>query len=420
MNNPTLASKAEKPRPDIRKIIKDIIVNKQAEVEEWFDDISSKTPPFFYNSVDLRNSGFKLAPVDTNLFPAGFNNLSESERKQAKQTTKEFFAKYHKDVKKVLIIAEDHTRNVYYLENIAYLLEIIKGAGLEVYATNIATSQSGEEVSLKSASGLDVNFKPAFKEEGRIKTRCGFDPEFILVNNDLTDGAPDLLKDVEQIVSPPLGFGWYRRRKTSHFDTYNNMARDFCNKFDIDPWLITTYFQRCGVVNFKERKGIECVALRVDKTIDKIKSKYDEYGIKETPYVFIKSDRGTYGMGIMTASSGDEVFEMSKKIRNKMNTIKGGVQNTEVIIQEGVPTIDAVEGNPAEPMIYMIGAKPAGCIYRLNKQKDSYGNLNAKGMGFASIANHTEDEKVCDSLGLISRIASHAAAWECYEEIYSI
>jgi glutamate--cysteine ligase len=27
-------------------------------------------------SVDLRNAGFKLAPVDTNLFPGGFNNLN--------------------------------------------------------------------------------------------------------------------------------------------------------------------------------------------------------------------------------------------------------------------------------------------------------------------------------------------------------
>ena len=420
MSNPTLADKANKPTPDIRKIIKEIVVNKKDEVESWFEKISEKTPPFFYNSVDLRNSGFKLAPVDTNLFPAGFNNLNESERKKAKLTTKEFFAKYHSDVKNVLIIAEDHTRNVYYLENVAYLAEIIKGAGLEVCITSLVTSQSGEEVTLKSASGLDVNLKPAVREGGRVKTKCGFDPEFILVNNDLTDGAPELLQDVQQVVSPPLGFGWYRRRKTSHFDTYNNMARDFCNKFDIDPWLITTYFQRCGVVNFKEKKGIECVALRVDKTINKIKAKYEEYGIKEEPYVFIKSDRGTYGMGIMTANSGDEVYEMGKKIRNKMNTIKGGVQNTEVIIQEGVPTIDTVEENPAEPMIYMIGAKPAGCIYRLNTQKDPYGNLNAKGMEFASISSHSEDEQVCDSLGLISRIASHAAAWECYEEIYSI
>jgi glutamate--cysteine ligase len=29
-----------------------------------------------FGSVDLRNAGFKLAPVDTNLFPGGFNNLN--------------------------------------------------------------------------------------------------------------------------------------------------------------------------------------------------------------------------------------------------------------------------------------------------------------------------------------------------------
>ena len=28
------------------------------------------------HAVDLRNAGFKLAPVDTNLFPGGFNHLT--------------------------------------------------------------------------------------------------------------------------------------------------------------------------------------------------------------------------------------------------------------------------------------------------------------------------------------------------------
>lgn len=31
----------------------------------------------FYGSMDLRNSGFKLAPVDANLFPRGFNDLNK-------------------------------------------------------------------------------------------------------------------------------------------------------------------------------------------------------------------------------------------------------------------------------------------------------------------------------------------------------
>jgi hypothetical protein len=48
------------------------------QIERWFRlEWQDHTPPF-YGSVDLRNAGFKLAPVDTNLFPGGFNNLSEA------------------------------------------------------------------------------------------------------------------------------------------------------------------------------------------------------------------------------------------------------------------------------------------------------------------------------------------------------
>ena len=46
-------------------------------IERWFRlQWQDHTPPF-YGSVDLRNAGFKLAPVDMNLFPGGLNNLSE-------------------------------------------------------------------------------------------------------------------------------------------------------------------------------------------------------------------------------------------------------------------------------------------------------------------------------------------------------
>ena len=138
-----------------------------------------------YTSIDLRDSGTRLVAVDVNLFPAGFNNLSPSERVRAEQTTKEFFTKYHTAVKRILIIAEDHTRNLYYLENLDCLKNIIRGAGFEVCVTNLATIQSGEDLTLKSASGLDVTFKPAVREGLRLKTKCGFDPDFILLNNDL-------------------------------------------------------------------------------------------------------------------------------------------------------------------------------------------------------------------------------------------
>ena len=52
------------------------ILESLPAIERWFRlEWMEHTPPF-YTSVDVRNAGFKLAPVDTNLFPGGFNNLT--------------------------------------------------------------------------------------------------------------------------------------------------------------------------------------------------------------------------------------------------------------------------------------------------------------------------------------------------------
>ena len=52
------------------------ILEATPAIERWFRlEWQEHTPPF-YCSVDLRNAGYKLAPVDTNLFPGGFNNLN--------------------------------------------------------------------------------------------------------------------------------------------------------------------------------------------------------------------------------------------------------------------------------------------------------------------------------------------------------
>jgi len=419
MKNQILEINQAQQSPIITQI-KKLLHERSGEVNDWFSSISKNTPPFFYNSVDLRHSGYKLAPVDTNLFPAGFNNLNEYERNKAVSHFKDFFTSHFAAVKKILIITEDHTRNTYYLENVGVLSSIIKNAGFEVELSSIATYESGEQANFTTPSGIELQLKPLVKNNGIISTQDGFTPDFILLNNDLTVGAPELFTNVKQTVSPPVEFGWHKRRKTSHFETYNNMARDFALVFGIDPWLISTYFARCGIVNFKEKLGLECVATQVDKLIMQISEKYKEYGIDGTPYVFIKSDMGTYGMGIMTARSGAEVLAMGRDIRKKMDIIKGGAHNTEVIIQEGVPTIDKVGENTAEPMIYIVGGESVGCIYRTNTQRDEFENLNAAGMSFSSICKESNDKELCGALGLIAKLAAYSAAWECYVESYSI
>ena len=69
---PHLVTALSGPLLDLEKRMLD----KTTEIERWFRLAWNEQMPPFYSSVDVRNAGFKLAPVDTNLFPGGFNNLS--------------------------------------------------------------------------------------------------------------------------------------------------------------------------------------------------------------------------------------------------------------------------------------------------------------------------------------------------------
>jgi len=108
------------------------ILDATPAIERWFRlEWQEHTPPF-YCSVDLRNAGFKLAPVDTNLFPGGFNNLPQEVLPLAVQAAMASIEKICPDAKNLLVIPERHTRNAFYLENVARLATIMRQAGLHV------------------------------------------------------------------------------------------------------------------------------------------------------------------------------------------------------------------------------------------------------------------------------------------------
>ena len=95
------------------------ILDATPAIERWFRlEWQEHTPPF-YCSVDLRNAGFKLAPVDTNLFPGGFNNLAPEMLPLAVQAAMAAIEKICPDAKNLLLIPERHTRNMFYLQNVA-------------------------------------------------------------------------------------------------------------------------------------------------------------------------------------------------------------------------------------------------------------------------------------------------------------
>jgi glutamate--cysteine ligase len=364
------------------------ILDATPSIERWFRlEWQEHTPPF-YCSVDLRNAGFKLAPVDTNLFPGGFNNLAPEMLPLAVQAAMAAIEKICPDAKNLLLIPERHTRNMFYLQNVARLSLIMRQAGLNVRLGSLS-EEITEPTPIELPDGQTLVVEPLARlgTKGRRLGLKDFDPCSILLNNDLSAGIPPILENInEQYLLPPLHAGWSTRRKSSHFAAYDEVAKKFAKLIDIDPWMVNPYFARTSGVNFHERIGEEELADAVEGVLKKIAKKYREYGIKETPYVVVKADAGTYGMGIMTVRDPSEIKGLNRKERNKMSVVKEGLEVSDVIIQEGVHTFEKVNEAVAEPVVYMIDRYVVGGFYRVHTGRGNDENLNAPGMHFVPLA----------------------------------
>jgi glutamate--cysteine ligase len=284
------------------------------------------------------------------------------------------------------LVPERHTRNLYYLTNVARLVRILRQTGVEVRVGTLSDEVT-QRTPIELPNGETLVLEPLVRNGDRLGVE-GFDPCVVLLNNDLSAGIPAVLRGLDpgQILVPPLQAGWAVRRKSNHFAAYDQVAAEFSKLIGIDPWLINPYFGRCGQVNFHERAGEECVASNVDFVIERMKEKYREHGITDTPYVVVKADAGTYGMGVMTVRDSEEMRGLNRKQRNKMAVVKEGLAVSEVIIQEGVPTREDVDGAAAEPVVYMMDHSVVGGFYRVHTERGRDENLNAPGMHFVPLA----------------------------------
>lgn len=403
------------------------LLTYQAKIEAWFRSEWLKTPAPFYASVDLRNAGFKLSPIDTNLFPAGFNNLNEAFMPLCIQAAQAAIERVCPDAAKVLLIPESHTRNPFYMESVATLVEIMRKAGLDVRVGSLIEEMEQEQ-KLTLPSGKSVILEKIERDDKRLKIG-NFDPCVVLLNNDLSSGRPEILEGLEQRVIPPLELGWAERLKSEHFAHYRSVAREFAAMVEIDPWFIDPLFRNCGEINFMKREGENCLRKNVTELLGDIQKKYDEYKIDKPPYVIIKADAGTYGMAIMTVHSAEEALELNRKQRTRMSKTKGGQAVTRVIMQEGVYTFETwgEQQAVAEPVVYMLDHFVVGGFYRVHKARGPNENLNAPGMHFEPLAfaescNTPDEKKAPDAnpnrfyaYGVIARLALLAAAREYAE-----
>ena len=401
------------------------ILTAQPDIEHWFRAQWHEHRVPIYASVDLRNSGFKLAPVDTNLFPGGFNNLNPDFLPLCVLAAQSAIEKICPEARGVLLIPENHTRNMFYLQNVAKIVTILRSAGVVVRVGSLLPEIT-QPTTLELPNGGSLTLEPLVRKDNRLYLN-NFNPCVILLNNDLSAGVPDILKNLEQEVIPPLVAGWTTRRKSMHFAAYDRVTTDFADLIGIDPWLINPYFGQCNKIDFQQRTGEDCLAAEVDRVLQNIRVKYEEYGVKEKPFVIVKADAGTYGMGIMTVKDASEVRDLNRKQRNKMAVIKEGLEVSDVLVQEGVYTFENINDAVAEPVVYMIDHFVVGGFYRVHTGRGVDENLNAPGSHFVPLAFEaccTLPNPDCApddspnrfySYGVIARLALLAASVELEE-----
>ncbi len=400
------------------------LLARSADIEDWFAAQLRQTPPPFYCSVDLRNAGFKLAPVDTNLFPAGFNNLNPEFEPLAINALKAALARACPTAKGLLLVPENHTRNPFYLESVATLFGLIQKAGYKVRIGTLIP-EIKQPTTLTLESGKTLTLEPIRREEDHVVVG-DFWPCAVLLNNDLSGGRPAILEGLDQDVIPPLDLGWSNRLKSDHFDIYEDVADDFARKLGLDSWLVNPLFRNCGQINFMNREGEECLASNVELLLEDLRAKYREYGVTDEPFVIVKADAGTYGMGVMTVKSADELLNLNRDTRKKMAVTKEGRETTGAIIQEGVYSFETwgEEKATAEPVVYMVDQYVVGGFYRVHGGRSNQENLNAPGSSFKQLAFATPcthpdpgcgpDEQINRfyAYGVVARLAMLAAARE--------
>lgn len=397
------------------------VIQNWNNINAWIDEKQAKLPQPLTSSVDVRESTTKFAPVDQNMYPAGFNNLCGKDLLYTSEVFKEFFKKKG-DIKRIGLLPESHTKNRFYLDNLYKLKTSLELAELEVILftpDNKIFEEGQHTLELESQSGFILTLHRGEFIDGKfaaVNKETRFDFDFILLNND--QSAPFDLdwQALKTPILPPPYVGWFRRQKVHHFHHYKIVADEFAAHFDVNPDLIQADFLAVEDVDFSTKEGLDILADKVDELLKKL---------KEGSSVFIKASQGTYGMGISVVSSGDEVRNMNRKVRNKMDIGKNNIKFTSTLVQEAVETMVYYDQAPAEVTIYLIDGKSTGGFVRTNPNKTTTGNLNAQGMLYKkyciSEIEEDSDHQMKESVySVIARLSTLAASYEMKELLETI
>lgn len=351
-----------------------ICINYEA-LAHWSQTTASQLHYPIYSSYDIRDSGYKVANVDANIYPAGFNNICPTDKETSINLFKKYIQKHYSfSVKNILIITEEHTKNPYYLENVATISDLLTDGGFKVRLAFPKDLQ--ETIFLESATGRKLEFGSGFAASSWFQD---FKPDLIISNNDFSLPLEDWASQLNTAMNPPRELGWYQRKKSRYFKNYNNLVNEFSQIIKVDPFLLRVETEEFTEFNISSDQSRDSLADHVDQFLNNLKIKYNERRLSQDPFCFIKNNSGTYGLGVMKVNSAKEIKEWTYNARKKMKAAKGGKTIEQVVIQEGIPSVVTSEQASAEPVIYMIGCELAGGFLRTHAEKSSTESLNSPG-----------------------------------------
>jgi len=395
---------------DTKEELETFVTSSWNKINQFIDDKMNALPTPIYSSVDIRESKTKFAPVDMNMYPAGFNNLCQLDLDAASRLFKRAIKQVKKEAQTVAIIPESHTKNLFYLDHLGYLKKSIEDAGFEIVFVSLDNAlfpSEERELNLISHSQFDIVFHKGAITNGELTANDQV-IDLAILNHDQSNPLEVPWSDIKTPVLPTPFIGWYRRQKSEHFKNYETVINEFSQEFNIDPNLLMARYSAIENVDFSSKDGLENVANAVDELKELIDSEAK---------IFVKASQGTYGMGISVVSSGSEISDMNRKNRDKMNIGKNKIKFTSVVVQEGVESILRYDDMAAEVTIYLVSGKPTGGFVRANSQRDSKENLNSRGMVFkkyciSEIRENNDSQSKEAVYSVIARLATMAGALE--------
>lgn len=382
------------------------IIKHLDHIMDWFQEKTKSLSFPFYSSYDIRDSFEKISPVDANLFPAGFNNICEIDKENASAICTSYLKKHFPQFPKtVILLTEEHTNNPFYWDNIYSLKHLLKQSGVSSVCICVPGKNIKEDITITSANGQVLE---VFLLKNKIQSA-----DLIISNNDF---STDYNLNIKQPITPPLTAGWRVRRKHSFFDKYNELAREFSALIEVPDFTLNIKTRRFTDFNPGSVDCLNRLKEEVDLFLKELQEPYKKH-FKQKPYVFLKNNFGTYGLGITTINSAKDIDEWNYSIRKKMKASKGGAKVTELILQEGISSLMKTDGAVAEPVIYLIGPELAGGFLRTHKLKGVKDNLNSPGAVYRTLCVsdlkiEVEGKPMENVYGWIAHIGAIALAYE--------